>query len=211
MSDSPIERRLLALGATPREIAFARERRVLGLLAAVHEVLPAEAKYSSRELAGVVGVDEDVARRLWRAMGFADPAEGERPFTDADAEVLAIAAGFLASGTTTIEESVQMTRVIASSMARIAEAMVPSPPPGGRATSAEADELFAQVARPTFDTYSKLLDYVWRRHLQAVLRRRLLNELEPDPHGGVHAIGFADLVGFTALSQQLEPSELAEV
>ncbi len=55
----------------------------------------------------------------------------------------------------------------------------------------------------------KLLEYVWKRHMQAGARNRLL-------HGGPEtsttlAIGFADLVGFTSLSQQISATDLAEV
>lgn len=55
----------------------------------------------------------------------------------------------------------------------------------------------------------QLLEYVWRRHMQAAARTRLL-------HGSgdsdtMLAIGFADLVGFTSLSQQISTADLAEV
>lgn len=211
MSELDAERELKRLGATEEEIRAARERHVLGLLAAVHAALPQTPKYDSGELARIVGIDDEIAKRLWRAMGFPDAEDGERIFTDADAEVLAVAHASIAGGLTTTEESVQMTRVIASSMARIAEAMAPVSPMGDTPPSVEADELFAISAESILDTYSKLLDYVWRRHFQAVLRRQLLSRLDADEQGSVYAVGFADLVGFTALSQELGPAELAAV
>lgn len=55
----------------------------------------------------------------------------------------------------------------------------------------------------------RLLEYVWRRHMQAAARTRLLRG-DPDS-GTMLAIGFADLVGFTSLSQQISASDLAEV
>ena len=54
-----------------------------------------------------------------------------------------------------------------------------------------------------------MLEQVWRRHLQAAARRRLLRSEGEDGHGMV--VGFADLVGFTALAQQVTDEELAEV
>lgn len=59
------------------------------------------------------------------------------------------------------------------------------------------------------DEVPKLLEYVWQRHMQAGARNRLL-------HGGPEtgttlAIGFADLVGFTSLAQQISAADLAEV
>lgn len=55
----------------------------------------------------------------------------------------------------------------------------------------------------------RLLEYVWQRHMQAAARNRLL-------HGGpesstVLAVGFADLVGFTSLAQQISAADLSEV
>ncbi|HET8931074.1 MAG TPA: adenylate/guanylate cyclase domain-containing protein [Acidimicrobiales bacterium] len=55
----------------------------------------------------------------------------------------------------------------------------------------------------------RLLEYVWQRHMQAGARNRLL-------HGGPEtsttlAVGFADLVGFTSLAQQISATDLAEV
>lgn len=55
----------------------------------------------------------------------------------------------------------------------------------------------------------KLLEYVWQRHMQAGARNRLL-------HGGPEtsttlAVGFADLVGFTSLAQQISATDLADV
>ncbi len=59
------------------------------------------------------------------------------------------------------------------------------------------------------ETVPTLLKYVWQRHMQAGARNRLL-------HGGPEtattlAVGFADLVGFTSLSQQISAADLAEV
>ena len=55
----------------------------------------------------------------------------------------------------------------------------------------------------------RVLEQVWRRHLQAAARRRLLRGDPEDGPGLV--VGFADLVGFTALAQQVSDEELAEV
>ena len=54
-----------------------------------------------------------------------------------------------------------------------------------------------------------MLEQVWRRHLQAAARRRLLRGDAEEGPGLV--VGFADLVGFTALAQQVSDEELAEV
>jgi adenylate cyclase len=56
---------------------------------------------------------------------------------------------------------------------------------------------------------STVLDSVWRRHLAVAVGRRNARGEDPDAHE--IAIGFADLEGFTALSQQLPEDELARV
>jgi adenylate cyclase len=108
---------------------------------------------------------------------------------------------------------IQLTRVIGSSQARIAEAMLSTNERrrSGAATDEDAADLFAITADASVATQGKLLEYVWRRHLQAAIRRRLMSDL-PAPGIAVPvAVGFADLVGFTALSQQVSDLELAEI
>ena len=59
----------------------------------------------------------------------------------------------------------------------------------------------------------RLLEYVWRRHLQAATRRAMLLGARGAEKGisPVMAVGFADMVGFTMLSQHLGDEELAAV
>jgi adenylate cyclase len=117
-------------------------------------------------------------------------------------------------GATDTETALQLARVIGSSMARIAEAeLVP-----GNMVSSEIDpvmsaEAFAGVADVTLPAMAKLLEYVWRRQLAAGIQRSMLlrsHGLAPG-QSPVLAVGFADMVGFTTLSQQLSEPELAAV
>jgi adenylate cyclase len=54
-----------------------------------------------------------------------------------------------------------------------------------------------------------VLDATWRRHLQGAIRRRL--SIAETGQGQLGVVGFADLVGFTALSQQVGDDELAAI
>src|SRR5690349_20401644 len=108
-----------------------------------------------------------------------------------------------------------MTRVIGSSMSRVASALVDAV--SSRAeqviaedgvTDAVLEPLAAEGTQLLVD-FPKILEQVWRRHLQAAARRRLLRTEGDDAAGQV--VGFADLVGFTALAQQVSDQELAEV
>ena len=73
---------------------------------------------------------------------------------------------------------------------------------------AEPDDIGPVIA---FEIMPKVVDYVWRRHLQAEARRRMLREGKSETEGDQLAVGFADLVGFTALSQQVPDKELARI
>jgi adenylate cyclase len=54
----------------------------------------------------------------------------------------------------------------------------------------------------------QFLGYVWRRHLLAALRRRAAR---PSANDRTLTVGFADMVGFTAMSQALDAHELASM
>lgn len=203
--------RLVSWGVPEDDIRRAREEGSLGLLAVSAAAMPGGPKYTPTELAEKVGIDRELSKRYWRAMGFPDADEDERIFTDADAKALATVNAMLSMGLTDVESSIQLARVIGSSLARIAEAMVRSGTQAGRATGGLEADLAAMAAAARLDTQSNLLDYVWRRHLQAASRRLLMAEAGLDRPTASMAVGFADLVGFTALSQQVSDAELAEV
>ncbi len=196
---------------------------MLDLLVADRLLVPAQRHYTQVEVAEMTGMDLDLARRFWRALGFADVALEDRMFTDLDVEALVILRSMMDLGVTDVDTSLQFARVIGSSMARIAEAEV-SPSVRGMALGAgagtgpgagdtvEAADRFAELADQSLPAMARLLEFVWRRHVQAAVRRAML--LRSRSHSGtlpVLAVGFADMVGFTTLSQQLSEEELAAV
>jgi hypothetical protein len=145
--------------------------------------------------------------------------------------------------------TLQMARVVGSSMSRVANAVVDAVDPGddlrdghveepetsagdgldiettggddrgdgetepvaeSQPVAAPRGEAFAAVAPVLVPNLIEIMGLVWRRHLQDAARARMAREqAATDPSHMV--VGFADLVGFTALSQQLGPHELAEV
>jgi adenylate cyclase len=167
------------------------------------KVIPGEPRYSRRQLAELTGVSVEGHRRIWRALGFPDVDDDQPYFTDYDVDVLNTAAQLIELQQTSVDEAIQMARVIGSSMARVAEAVVQSDP------VVETDVEVADVLVPSM---AKVLEYAWRRHLQAAIRRAASRRDQASNIGHVEmAVGFADLVGFTALSQQLSERALAEV
>jgi len=69
------------------------------------------------------------------------------------------------------------------------------------------------VADVTIPAMAKLLEFVWRRQVAAGIQRNMMmrsHGLAPG-QSPVLAVGFADMVGFTLLSQHLSDEELAAV
>jgi len=208
---------LRAQGTPEDEITEAEQRGVLDLLVADRLLVPAERRYTQVEVSAVTGMDLDLARRFWRALGFPDVELDEAMFTDLDIEALVTLQSMMDLGVADVDTSLQFARVIGSSMARIAEAEVSPALPGlgigaGSGDTVEAADQFAQVAGHSLPAMARLLEFVWRRHVQAAVRRAML--LRSRGASGtlpVLAVGFADMVGFTTLSQQLSEQELAAV
>jgi adenylate cyclase len=99
-------------------------------------------------------------------------------------------------------------------MSRIAEAeLVPANLSSGEYDTVIAADEFASVADVTIPAMARLLEFVWRRQVAAVIRRTMMSRRHGVAPGEspVLAVGFADMVGFTLLSQHLTDSELADV
>ena len=204
------------LGCTDEEIDRAVEDDVIDLLVVDRMLVPTGHRMTQGEVAATTDIPLDVTRRFWRALGFLDVSEAEQAFTDMDIEAVHLFQSMVAMGLVDLDTAVQMARVIGSSMARIAEAEAgPGTTPILMATGdsiLDADE-FARQAGESIPAMARLLEYVWRRHLQAATRRAMLHRTRGTDEGirPVMAVGFADMVGFTMLSQHLGDDELAAV
>jgi adenylate cyclase len=206
---------LLDAGATEEEIDLAVADGVLDLLAVDRLLAPSTRRCTSAEVAEASGMPLELLKRFWRALGFLDVPDDDPVFTELDIEAAQLFQGMLRLGATEVEPSLQLARVIGSSMARIAEAEVVS----GSMTPATGDDdvlaadAFASIAGDTIPAMAWLLDFVWRRQVQAATRRTMLLRAGGHSSGAspVLAVGFADMVGFTLLSQHLDQGELASV
>ena len=114
---SPDELRdaLVDLGVPLEEVRRADSNEELALLAVETLMTPGVLRYTEAEVAERSGLPVETSRRLWRALGMADPPPNEPIFTEADVEALQTVAGLLESGTLEPELVVQMARVIGSS------------------------------------------------------------------------------------------------
>lgn len=208
---------LRILGATDEEIARSEHDGTMALLAIDRMALGQEVRFDIEEACERAGLPEEELRHIWRSLGFPDPPAGELMFTDVDVANLSSVATLLHSGAVPADVAYGMTRVIGSSMARVASALVDAVSAradaviraGGDGDEALALEPLADEGSTFLTMMPSVLEQVWRRHLQAAARRRLLRSDSDDGSGMV--VGFADLVGFTALAQQVSDQELAEV
>jgi adenylate cyclase len=207
---------LLELGCTNEEIDQAVADDVLDLLVVDRMLVPTAHRMTQAQVAETTDIPIEVARRFWRALGFLDVGDDDPAFTEMDIEAVRLFQSMVAMGLVDTESAVQMARVIGSSMARIAEAEAGSgttPILLGSGDSIIDADLFALQAGESLPAMGRLLEYVWRRHLQAATRRAMLLRGRGSDQGirPVMAVGFADMVGFTVLSQHLGDEELAAV
>ncbi|HEX4539892.1 MAG TPA: adenylate cyclase regulatory domain-containing protein [Acidimicrobiales bacterium] len=205
---------LESLGVSAEEIDRASAEGHLYLLTVDRLLVAGVPRYTATEVAERSGMPVELTARFWRALGFTDVTDDERHFTDADVEALTIAQRFMDEGLADVEVALQMTRVIGLSMARVAEAEVTaSPLTRNDLDPDEKADLFLRSLDVILPSIGRLLEYAWRRHLQAAFRRAMLAFSRGELSGATieATVGFADLVGFTLLAQELSDEALAEV
>lgn len=206
---------LRSVGLSPEEIDDARAHGHLELLAIEHLVLPEAAEHDLTEVSEATAIDPALIAQLWRSLGFVEPRPGDRIFTEVDVDMLRTIGQLIDMGVIDDQLTVQMARVIGSSLARVATALIDAVDPAEPVSPREfrmrhQGQEFASVAPLLLPTLLQVMDFVWRRHVQAEARARIAREhAGSDPDRRV--VGFADLVGFTALSQQISAHELASV
>lgn len=216
--DQSLQQFLLARGAEAPEIAAAERDGMLTLLAIDRLLVPGSPYLDSDSVAARSEVPNETAKQLWRALGFPDVPDGSAVFTDESVDVLRAlnsrseSSMFVGSDA---ELLVAQVRAVGSGLARVAESMSDQIAESiAIARAAGADD--ATVAKTVVDTLdwellARLNDYALRVQLRAAVWRKLLSP--PLESGEIPslAVGFVDLVGYTAISQELDGHELAEL
>ncbi len=184
----------------------------------VAHVLGSEPELTSEQVAERAGVTDEVARSLWRAMGFADVGTAA-VFANADAEALKALMSLVNAGYISYDESIEMVRAIGQHTARLAEwqGNIIARSRIERGVMAEqgvleADDIGAllrdcEAYQPILEA---LLVHSWRRQMtHNAIRAAAVAELGPDARSDDLTVGFADLAGFTRLSRQISEEELS--
>lgn len=172
---------------------------------------------TSTDVASAAGVTVEQARRLWRALGFPDAGE-QAAFNDADLLALSTVVGAVESGAIDFDTAVRMTRALGQTMARLADWQVATLAPrveeleaGAEATGSRIGSAL-RLAEEVGVPFERLLIYSWRRHLAAAVGRvEALGAADEDLHTTQTTIGFADLVSFTALSNEIDEARLGDM
>ena len=208
---------LVSEGCTLDEMVAADARGRLFGLAGDRKVRPGRDEFTLREAAAEAGADLDLVQRLWRAYGLPIVDPDTKVASRADIDTIPV---FNAIAAAVGEEvALDLARVAGASVARFADA-----------TSAAMRTAFSDLALDntgsellTAKTFSGLaelapavgraLDVLLRHHLETA--RRQFEQSDSNDvalQGQVrNAIGFADITGYTALSETATSTDLARL
>jgi adenylate cyclase len=191
-----------------------------------------ELRLTSAEVAAAVGLREEDGRRFWRALGLPDAGE-EAGYTEADLAAVAALKAASENAGLNLAAAIRLARAVGQNVARMSEWQVAaiasrSDNLGRRRDPGETAEHAASRSRTGLapeqcrdetrrvtlevaDALEQVLVHAWRRHLEAALTR-----LDIDDEGTAEnyisvTVGFADLVAFSALSNDLDPDRLGEL
>ena len=171
--------------------------------------------YHRSDVARLAGVPHDRSVKWWRAMGFPEVPEDDPAFCEVDVEIARRLAALTGAGLVGDESILRLARVLGGSFSRLAEAQVvvieelldALAAAGLAGAEDRGDALLAAFDDSTRQLLEDSVVYVWRRHLLAALGRRA----RTDAAATERAVGFADLCGFTRLSQELPAERLARL
>jgi class 3 adenylate cyclase len=208
-------RHLAEAGASDAEIAEAARSGTLGVLALDLALRPPGEMVSLAEAAEEAGLSLEEATTLWRALGFAVPADGSLPLTSAEASLLGLFVG-LGEEVVGEERLVGFARVLGWSTAVLGEALVDAfrvqvevPRLGAGAAYSEIVEQYTELAEVAFPTFVQALGVLVRAHMLRVSRSAWAPDEQQAAVTRDQTIGFADLVGYTGHSRTLSTSDLA--
>jgi adenylate cyclase len=181
-------------------------------------VLGESRELTADQVAAASDLPIELARRLWRALGFPDAA-GTAAFTPADVEALKAVVAARELG---LDEDalVAMTRAVGSTMSRLADwevgnLLAATDDGFGRhpdtATGTRRVDLSVELVGRTAELLDTLLVYAWRRHLAVAIARAEPLQVPTDELTTTATVGFADLVNFTALSNELDEDEIGDL
>jgi adenylate cyclase len=172
-------------------------------------------RITAREIAAQFNLDVEQVLGLSLAAGLSPRTADALAYTEEDLDLFAIFVG----GVAMFDEAAtrHFTRVVGSSLSRIAEAAVslfqvnvqqPMMEAGGSELALAQQNLRAIEA---LTGVQRLLQSLFAAHLETAIRRLREARLSRSPDAVMFAVGFIDLVGFTTLSRDMAARDLAEL
>lgn len=188
----------------------ATEHRLMFL--PVERALREEPRYTAREIAEESGLDYELVTRQWQALGLAVAPPDEVVYGERDLEAAKRIKAFLDAGVAP-DGIVEMARVIGQSLARVAEAsrfLMGRSFLGPDATEYDVAKQ-AQLARPLADLMAETLAHAYELQLVDQLRHEVADQADLAAGERELTICFADIVGWTELSEEAEEERIGSV
>ena len=211
-----LEARLRDAGLTDDEIAAAAEAGRLPTLA-VELTLGGIPRLTLTDLARETHLPTSYLRELLQAVGRPNPRRGERAFTDEDVQMARLVKVIVDQGLPR-DDVLEVARVLGQGMSQMAEAVRRIAGdallrPGD--TEAAVGLRYAEAADSLGPAVPALLGYGFRTQLRDRIASHLVTEAERHEgklRGTVDVgVGFADLVGYTRLGQDLAAEDVGRM
>jgi adenylate cyclase len=201
-------------GATYEDIREAIADKRLHAVPAELVIMPGHERLTLDEVIARSGVDPPFARQVWRALGFVEPETDARVCSDADVDLLRFYE--IASAAFGAKQAMSLARTAGAAMARLADGAISSarsvleaPLRSEGGSSVDIAQTFVAVAEQVIPPVYPMLETVHRHHLVNAARRYSAWGVAPtEQHTSDAVVGFADLVGFTSITQQLTADEI---
>jgi adenylate cyclase len=210
-------KRLADDGVPLEELKRATEEGRLALLPVERALEDEGPRYTLEEVVERSGVDPDFFDAALRAIGIAQPEPGERAFGEEDVQGARRMQQAREAGIPD-DQQLEISRAISRAAANIATAVTGV---FGRSflrpgdTERDVGMRLAEATRELRPVLSGAVDHVLGIHLREEVRRTALaaEDIEAGslPEAQPITVGFADLVGFTRLGEQLPADELGAV
>ena len=202
----------LLLGRGARIEDLERNATNLGAVSADLNLRGTGPRLTFAEAAERHGVQLDAARRAWRALGFSEPPADEPALTEAEAELLAFIDTFSVLDP---ENALQLLRVMGSSAARMADAAVAAlrlhfevPIVSAGGTYTDVTVAYGEMTDELLPATLTAIDVLLRRNIALSALQAWGTDSEATSTTARLVVGFADMVGYTAMARSLPTREL---
>ena len=204
---------LRRLGATDAEIEAALGSGTAGALALEAAVRRGRPAVEPAEAAGLAGLTEEELADMLRALGLGAATASQR-VSPAMVESLPVLTAAI-NDWLGEETALGLARVIGSTTAQLAEAVVDAfrmryevPELATGTTYTEVVERYVELTRASLPSLEQLVAAALEAHLVRVAAGAWAPDDDQVSPSRMLFVGFADLVGYTALSRTLSPGEL---